>query len=233
MSKLPPYTIRVSQRARSIRISISVDQGLVVTIPRGYDPRNVPGVIQQKLDWVENSLEKLKKSAEVLSKNPVLPDVIELPVIREQWRVRYQPGSDTRLSLKVEPFSTLLISGPIKNKTLVRKLLSRWLHNKAEVYFQVRLSELSNHMGMNYSRLVVRNQRTRWGSCSTNGTISLNQRLLLLPEHLASYVLVHELCHTVVHSHSREFWDLVAHYIPDHKLRRAELRKITASLPNW
>lgn len=80
------------------------------------------------------------------------------------------------------------------------------------------------------SKIVVRNQKSRWGSCSHTGVLSFNYRILFLPAHLADYIVVHELCHLREMNHSKRFWGLVALAVPDHKERRKELRKLERSL---
>jgi len=76
------------------------------------------------------------------------------------------------------------------------------------------------------AKISIRNQKTRWGSCSRNGNISLNYRIVHLPEKLLDYVIVHELCHLKVFNHSRKFWDLVAVAVPDFKETRRKIRNL-------
>lgn len=78
-----------------------------------------------------------------------------------------------------------------------------------------------------FTRIVIRNQKTRWGSCSKKGTLSFNYRILHLPPALADYIIVHELCHLGEFNHSHRFWDLVARTVPDYKERRRALRQNT------
>jgi predicted metal-dependent hydrolase len=230
---LPPYTVKVSPRTRSIRLNLSIDHGLVITIPRGYDARQVPGIVRDKLPWIEKNMLKLQQEQVKRPVRPALPETIDFPAVHEHWRIKYIAAPDSWLRLEVGTLSTLTITGPVDHPELVQQLLKRWLHDRAQIVLGERLHEMSIKLGMSYSRLTVREQKTRWGSCSTTGTISLNQRLILIPEHLMIYVIVHELCHTVVHAHSPEFWNLVGRYVPDYKSCRAELRKVAAAMPAW
>jgi predicted metal-dependent hydrolase len=81
--------------------------------------------------------------------------------------------------------------------------------------------------------LAVRSQRKRWASCSSGATISLNSRLMFLPEQLVRYVLLHELAHTVELNHSARFWATLAHAAPDYRQRDAELREAWRLIPDW
>ncbi len=88
-----------------------------------------------------------------------------------------------------------------------------------------RLEQLSIEYGFSYNRVYIRNQKTLWGSCSHKNNISLNVRLVELPEELSDYVIIHELVHTRVKSHCARFWDELHRYVPDAKRVDKELRK--------
>ncbi len=79
-------------------------------------------------------------------------------------------------------------------------------------------------LGVSYGRITIRNQRTRWGSCSSKGNLNFNCLLMLTPEEVRDYVVVHELCHRIEMNHSRRFWDLVASVLPDYKENEAYLK---------
>lgn len=101
----------------------------------------------------------------------------------------------------------------LKNKDDVRKLI-----NKRAVYF-------SNIHGFKYNRISVRNQKTRWGSCSKKGNLNFNYKIFFLPEKTRDYIIVHELCHLKEFNHSQKFWSLVGEIIPDYYKIRKELKK--------
>jgi len=98
--------------------------------------------------------------------------------------------------------------------------------SQALQFVQNRLVHLNQTYGFVYQRVSVKNQATRWGSCSKHGNLNFHYRIIQLPPHLADYIIVHELCHLRELNHSHKFWELVAQSIPDYKMRRKQLRTI-------
>ena len=107
----------------------------------------------------------------------------------------------------------------------LRATLSRQMRAIAAVELPARLRELAGLDGLAVSRVVIRDQRTRWGSCAHGGAISLNWRLVQMPDAVRDYVLWHELMHIRVPSHSRKFWAQVMRVCPAHAQARAWLRR--------
>lgn len=102
--------------------------------------------------------------------------------------------------------------------------------SEAKQLIEERLEFYRTAYGVSWSAVSIRNQKTRWGSCSRDGRLSFNYRLLFLPEQLRDYVIVHELCHLKEFNHSPRFWNLVAQTFPDFKTLRKELRTLSMSL---
>lgn len=90
------------------------------------------------------------------------------------------------------------------------------------------ISRANGYYGFKFGAIAIRDQATRWGSCSGKGNLNFNYRVALLPGRLADYVVIHELCHLKEMNHSQRFWDLVARAVPDHRAARKELRKFFA-----
>jgi len=98
--------------------------------------------------------------------------------------------------------------------------------NRAKQFVIERVDLYNGFYNFDFKRICVKDTKTRWGSCSSDRNLNYNYRLLFLPPHLADYVVVHEICHLQELNHSKKFWDLVAVTVPDHKIKRRELRKI-------
>jgi predicted metal-dependent hydrolase len=93
-----------------------------------------------------------------------------------------------------------------------------------------RISHFNSFYHVPFSKIIIRNQKSRWGSCSRRRTLSFNYRIIFLPPHLADYIVAHELCHLQEMNHSKRFWSLVSKLIPDHLDRRRKLRELERSL---
>ena len=100
----------------------------------------------------------------------------------------------------------------LKYKNLAREIVEKKLKYFNEFY------------GFSYNRVFIRNQKTRWGSCSKVGNLNFSYRIIYLSEKLCNYIIVHELCHLGEFSHSQDFWDLVAKTVPEYKKIRKEIK---------
>lgn len=98
------------------------------------------------------------------------------------------------------------------------------LAEEAVSYIPERVSFYAGEVGVNYGRITIRNQKTRWGSCSSDGNLNFNCLLMLTPPEVIDYVVVHELCHRLEMNHSRYFWEEVERVLPDYKIRRKWLK---------
>lgn len=104
---------------------------------------------------------------------------------------------------------------------------------RARLLVHERLAYWNQFYGLTYKRVAIRNQRSRWGSCSTKQNLNFNYRLVFLPLELVDYVVVHELCHLTHFNHGPEFWLFVEKAIPDYERRKNELHRVTLNIESF
>jgi predicted metal-dependent hydrolase len=233
LSVLHTYTVRESPRAKHVRLTLSIHDGLVIVVPRGFDHGLVSVLLQRKKRWIENTSKRIEEQRKLLGSEPagVLPVQLDLQGLGEKWTIEYVKSQRTRT---VEsPGYRLVVSGDTADVENCRAAVRRWLKRKADIRLKSWLVMLAREHGFKIGRIIVRSQRTRWGSCSRRRTISLNLKLLFIPQDQAHYVLMHELCHTVHLNHSKKFRALLERHEPDCTGKEKELRSAGRFVPAW
>jgi predicted metal-dependent hydrolase len=227
------YRVRENRRAKRIILRVTATHGLEVVVPSAAARRQVPEVLAKNRAWIERALKKLGEDQVAASQElQTPPALISLPAVAETWTLIQEHTEGARLRLDERSLQHLHLHGDLRGSGW-RTLLRAWLIARAEIAFNTWLKQLSERTRLTYTRVTIRLQKTRWGSCSRSGNISLNARLLFVAPEIASYVLLHELCHTKELNHSSRFWRLVEHFEPNwRKLDRA-LTDASRTLPRW
>jgi predicted metal-dependent hydrolase len=233
VDSLPEYRVRVSQRARRIRLTVNPRDGLVVVVPHRW--RGDPSLfVAEKADWARAALESVSERRALLSAGAeaLLPDVVELGSVGETWPVEYRTTCSASVRVRTKG-SLLVVSGAVDDAEKCLAALTRWLDRTARERLLPLLAGTADAAGIAYQSARVRRQRTRWGSCSSRRTISLNRNLVFLPEHLVRSLMLHELAHTLVMNHSERFWEALAALDPDARPHRAQMRGAHDLVPAW
>jgi predicted metal-dependent hydrolase len=231
----PAYKIQVSPRAKYARLKVSAKDGVTVVIPKGFDQSRIPGILYKKRDWLRRVGERFDEQRKFLSPDPpgMAPERISLRVIGEEWAVDYRDTGSEKVSGIERESNRLLVVGDTENEQAMRDCLKRWLSRKSHQHLVPWTKRLAVEHRLKVERFTVKSQRTRWASCSAGRIISLNLRLLFLPERLVRYVLLHELAHTQLMNHSARFWAVVRDLEPDYEALDAELRTAWRFVPAW
>jgi len=222
------YTIRRSTRARRARIHVSAE-GVEVVVPDGLSLREVEPFVEQKRQWIERTLLRMRE-AEVEQPPPRLAHDGEVGYLGERLKLDVRVERDRTRSHVARRDECLAVSVGAHGVQPVREALERWYRRRARDEVAVRLDEATARAGASYSRLQIRGQRTRWASCSSTGAMSFNWRLLLAPAAILDYVVEHEVAHLEIHDHSRRFWSLLLSRCPDYRQHQAWLRRHGPSL---
>jgi len=220
-----PYHLIESLRARTTRLMISGDQGLRVIVPVRRSRRStldIPRLLLQKSAWILKHLERIKKE--------------EKPRIANGETILYQ-GEPHQLFIHHDLFQNVVQSHQsiylyVNKESDAPGLLQAWFIQQAKKEIPRRLEEINLQIGLPYCKVIIRNQKSRWGSCAPSTTLSFNWRLMMAPPKVMNYVLIHELIHLQLPNHSLRFWKRVAQYDPDYVSHRNWL-KVQGSLLYW
>jgi predicted metal-dependent hydrolase len=172
-NQILPYCLKVSSRAKRMRLSVACDASVTLTLPRGMDLSVAEKFLQSKLNWIVKTLEKFK---------------------------------------------------PFKNRITIKSGKKEYLKYKPQALnlAKAKVNEWNQVYNFKYRSIKIKNQKTRWGSCSRKGNLNFNYKIVFLPEDQLNYLVVHELCHLKEFNHSPAFWRLVAQTIPNYR----HLRKL-------
>jgi predicted metal-dependent hydrolase len=211
-----PYTVRRSPRAQRVRVSVDPHRGVEVVLPARAREREAAAAVAELRPWIERRLhEAAAVRARVRERAGTVPYLGRaLTLVPEAGRTRVHRRDDALLVPDGDPAPAL----------------ERWFRRAARAEIVPRADEASAAVGRPYTALTIRNQRTRWGSCSATGALSFNWRLLLAPEEVLDYVVWHEACHLAVLDHSPGFWRLLAAHRPGYRGPRRWLRAHGATL---
>ncbi|MHB1392929.1 MAG: M48 family metallopeptidase [Clostridia bacterium] len=147
--------------------------------------------------------------------------------VKYQVVAKKYPGKNPRVFFRNERFEIYMNNALNleSGMTAIDEAFGSWFNKRAEEVFSERLKYYCGIIGVKYHRFCIKAQKTRWGSCSSKGNLNFNWRLVMAPEWVLDYVVVHELAHLKHMNHSKEFWDTVAIYIPEYKKAVAWLKE--------
>lgn len=230
LTKLPPYKVRENPRARRIILKVIPRVGLTVTVPKGYDRKRLPGLLSTRKEWIEKALRDMEARGKG-PQPPSLPEVVDLAAVERTVVVSYDCGC-SRAEWR-EDCDGVVISTPDSSVYDQLVLIEDWLKAQGRRHLVPWCSELAAQFGVYPKAYQVRLQKSRWGSCSVRGTLSLNAKLLLIPRPAARYVLLHELCHLVHPNHSPRFWNLLQQWEPEARKWDRFIDSCWRDLPAW
>lgn len=210
------YNLILSKRKNAI-ITI-VDGEVVVKAPTGIPRTKIDEFVQSNKDWVATNMDKY------YARYHSVRDIMEFEKIIIQGK-RYKIGfslNNKRVHLSGD--SLLLPQNLKQNPDKIKMTIKNWYKKFAVDFLLNRIEQYSKSLNFSYNGISLTNAKGKWGSCDTAGHIKLNWRLVMLESYLCDYVIVHELCHTVHHNHSSDYWSLVKTIIPQYKLIKEKLK---------
>ena len=220
VNKMISYTLKRSLKRRSIGLQIN-DKGLTVSMPMRASEKWLHSVLQEKAVWVVDKLDNWQSRIVPVQKWEEGETILfrgETFVLRI---VQAAPKSPPRLTL-----TELIIQlADRSNQALIKKIVLLWYKQEAMRVFKECVEHFSPLMSVVPLEIKLTSARTQWGSCTVQGVVRLNWKLVTMPLQLIDYVVVHELAHLKEMNHSAAFWRVVESACPDYTEKRKELHK--------
>lgn len=217
-----PLELGYNPRARRYLLRIRCDGSLRITIPRHGMQEEALAFAERKAEWIAHHRSRLM-------------ELVRKPVVTQHGSIIWFRGEQVSLSVQQldEGWSALfqkeMIFSPVMTKDW-RPLINSHLRKLAQKELPSRVMELAKLHALEINRVSIRDQRSRWGSCSVRRTISLNWRLIQAPVEVLDYVIIHELMHLREMNHSARYWKLVAEACPDYQAAESWLKRFGREL---
>lgn len=220
-----PYTIRRSTRRRKT-VTVSVDSrgDVLLAAPTNFPTADLDAMVRRKAVWIEKQIRRARSQHPPTGQREFVSGESVLYLGRH-YRLRVGPHSHGSAKLRGR-WLEVPAGADESHPDQVRATLIAWFRLRAEARFPERVDAWRAKVGVPMPSVLVANQRRRWGSCDSRGTIRLNWRIVQAPMRLVDYVVVHELVHLRHHGHGRDYWQAVGRAMPDYERRHKELREL-------
>ena len=206
--------IRTSRRSKSISLKIRNGE-LEISCPYNTSEIFLKNLIERKKEWINKNIDRSRKNhkkIDQISNGFITFKGLVLQLI-------YKKSNFERITVEDNELKIFY-----SEKSKSRQLIIEWLKLQANNFLRARLSFLSKRISIEFNSLTIKSYTARWGSCNIKGDIFLNWKLIMLPESVIDYVLIHELAHINVPNHSSEFWELVKKKNPNYLKHKRWLR---------
>lgn len=216
------FEVTILRTNRTKSVSIKVKDGFVsITTPKQAALTDIESVINKKSNWIKKQLLRQNDAKKFLKKN--YNEGEKLFYRGKQITLCFQNNQEEIAIIKGEQ---LLLSATIERSSEnIKAVISDHFKKLAEQELIEKTERYAERIGVTYSEIRVKSYKSRWGSCSTQGLISYNWKIIISPEPVIDYIIIHELCHLIEHNHSPRFWALVERFAPDYKQHRNWLRE--------
>ncbi len=216
--------IRAKRNARAVYVRLRLNQAgeLEATLPPRAPLRAINHLLDEARDEIRKLVKKHVASSTSYTNGQSIGHSHHLEVVIGETDAKPTRTIKHQTLLVTLPRGTEVTS--VISQNYIRASVKKTLEKEARAYLPRRLQYLADTYGMTFESIRYGNQKGRWGSCSSQGTISLNVALMNLSHELIDYVLIHELCHTKQMNHSADFWSLVESILPNYREYRKELK---------
>jgi len=217
------YKIIRRERRKTASLQVSPSNEVSIIVPADLQKNKIEDIIKHKTPWI---LSKIKFNKEV--KYPHKPKEFisgeAITYLGRNYRLKVIYAKTESVALKNGRFIVCISKDTKDTEETVKRQLHQWFMLHAEKKLIERVKRLKDSIGTSYKVIKVKSLKQRWGSCTSQGIINFNWRIIIAPISIVDYVVAHELCHRIHHDHSKEFWNLMQRVMPDYLDRKEWLR---------
>lgn len=228
------YTIRYKPNIKNVTIYIDHNEGVKIIAPTGTKQDLLKDILHKKSRWIikkQKEIDDIKK----LSPSKEFRSGEEFPYMGRNYPLEIDhsdPTSRAGLKFRQGVFRATLPKnlGPKEREMLLRQLFKDWYISRGQEKIKERVEHYCPILKVTPTKVLLKDQKTLWGSCTKKGTININWRIIMAPPAVIDYLVVHELAHLKHPNHSDDFWHLVQLALPDYRERRKWLHKFGPTL---
>lgn len=197
---------------KSISIEVKSEDEILIRAPRYTSKRQINYLLKRKADWIEKVIRSMPKRQVFETGETVyyLGNPYVLQVLDDTGYKRS----------KVFLTQDEIVVDCGSSQKSVEELLENWYRKEARMIIEQRVQHYSSQISSNYNNIYIKEQKTRWGSCSSKGNLNFNWKVVKKPLEVIDYLVVHEMCHLLYMNHSRQFWQKVESVLPDYRERK-------------
>ena len=218
------FQVEIIKTDRKKSASIQLKDGQVrVRAPRSLSDKRINDLIKKRAPWIKEKLKEYSKRPQAVTKKYEDGEIFSY--LNRNYELKIVESDEEAVKLKNGCLVVSICKEDFGKNIKVQNLLTDWYRNHAHKYLQERTDKFANIIGVSPSSISVKNYKSRWGSCSINGAIDYNWKIIQAPKKIIDYVVVHELCHLIEHNHSPKYWSYVEKFMPNWKESRDWLKE--------
>jgi len=218
-----PFEVEYSSRRRTVQIAVHAPGKVLITAPADRSDKELLDAVSKKARWITQKLYMMKS----MRSQPVVREFVNgesLLYLGRNYRLALQLDQNAKkpvISLTKGVFS---ITTKTSDRSYLRPFMIDWYKHKADQKIRERINYFAVKLDVNPKEIHIKEQKKRWGSCTSTGNLYFNWRCILAPAPVIDYIVVHELCHLLELKHSARFWTLLRAVLPDFETRKQWLK---------
>lgn len=202
IKEIGDITFSRNRRSKNLRISVRPNGSILVSYPFYVTNKEVIDFVSKNKKWIVKQKQKINNSQTKIKE--------DTEIQTKMFLVKFLLGKERKI-IKNTKTITIVVTNfhSDENISYIERCIVEIYRLEAKCILPQRLEKLARQHGFSYNNVSIRNNRSKWGSCSSQNNISLNLQMMKMPEHLIDYIILHELVHTKIKNHGHEFWELL------------------------